>query len=310
MRATYGESFRAPSIGQLTDVPGATPVSLSNGSRTILTLILTGGNPSLAPETAKSWTGGFDFSPSSHPGLKISGTLFRTDFEGRIGRPAINYLSTILTAADLTPFRTFVAPATSAADLALVKSYLANASAAAQALHPPENYGAIGDARYANAGAFTVEGVDGQLAYRLNLGDDTVDLSGNASWLFHYKRKVTPTSTPVELAGVVGFPADLRARASATWTHKAFATTLSVNHTGDLRTETSRRMASLTTADLQVRWTAAPSGPWRGAAVTLSVQNLFDRDPPFYDAPQVVGFDATNYDPNGRVVSLQLTKAW
>lgn len=311
LRATYGESFRAPSIGQLTDAPGATPVNLSNGSRNVLTLILIGGNPSLKPETAKSWTGGFEYAPLAHPSLRLSGTLFRTEFEGRIGRPAINYLSTILTASDLAPFRTLVSPASNSADLALVKSYLANASAAAQALYPAEAYGAIGDARYVNAGAFTVQGVDLTGAYRLDLGEDRLDLSGNLSWLLNYQRKVTAASTSAELAGMPGFPADLRARASATWTHQAFATTLTLNHIGDLRTDTGRRMAAMTTADVQLRWTpSVKAGPWRGMAVSLTVQNLFDKDPPFYDAPQIVGFDATNYDPSGRVVALQLTKAW
>lgn len=311
LRGTYGESFRAPSIGQLTDAPGATPVTLNNGTRNVLTLILIGGNPNLSPETAKSWTGGFEYAPLAHPGLHLSGTLFRTEFEGRIGRPAINYLSTILTAADLAPFRTLVSPASSSTDLALVKSYLANASVAAQALYPAEAYGAIGDARYVNAGAFTVEGVDLAAAHRLTLGEDRLDLSGNLSWLLHYRRKVTSASTTAELAGMPGFPADLRARASATWTHQAFATTVSLNHIGDLHTDSGRRMASLTTADVQVRWApSARSGPWRGTAVSLTVQNLFDKDPPFYDAPQIVGFDATNYDPSGRVVALQLTKAW
>lgn len=311
LRATYGESFRAPSIGQLTDAPSATPVNLSNGSRPVLTLILIGGNPKLAPETAKSWTGGFEYAPLRHPEIKLSGTLFRTEFEGRIGRPAINYLSTILTASDLAPFRTLIAPTTNAADLALVKSYLASASAAAQALYPAEAYGAIGDARYVNAGAFTVEGIDLTGGYRLDLGADRVDFNGNLSWLMHYKRKITSASNSAELAGVAGFPADLRARASATWTHQAFATTLALNHIGDLHTDTGRRMKPLTTADLQVRWApSVKSGAWRGTAVSLTVQNLFDQDPPFYDAPQIVGFDATNYDPSGRVIAVQLTKAW
>ena len=311
VRGTYGESFRAPSIGELTDLQGATPVRLSNGSAPVLTLILYGGNPQLKPESAKSWTVGADFKPQSVPGLTLSGTVFRTAFDQRIGRPAINYLSTILTAADLAPFRTTIAPTTNPADLALVTAYLKNASPAAQALFPPQAYGAIGDARYVNAGAFTVEGLDLVGGYSRRIGKDTLDINANLSWILHYKRKVTAASTPVELAGFAGYPADLRARASATWTHGDLATTVTLNHTGDLQTEASRRVKALTTADLQLRWSPkAQAGLWRGTAVTLTAQNLFDQDPPFYDAPQVVGYDATNFDPNGRVVAVQLTKAW
>jgi len=311
-RATYGESFRAPSIGEVTDPQGASPVRLTNGSVTVLTLILTGGNPNLRPETAKSWTTGFEYAPLAHPGLKLSGTLFETKFENRIGRPAVNYLSTILTAADLAPFRTLVSPTTSASDLALVKGYLAKASSTAQALYPPEAFGAIGDARYVNAGAFTVKGLDLTGSYRAHLGSDPLALNGNLSWLLDYRRKITAASAPVELAGLAGYPADLRVRVSATWTHGPFNTTASLNHIGDLSTERpGPRLAALTTADLQVQWSPDfRSGPWRGLAVALTVQNLFDKDPPFYDAPQYVGYDAANYDPTGRVVALQLTKAW
>lgn len=311
-RATYGESFRAPSIGEVTDPQGASPVRLSNGAAPVLTLILTGGNPNLAPETAKSWTTGLEYTPLAHPGLRLSATLFKTRFENRIGRPAVNYLSTILTAPDLAPFRTFVTPATNAADLALVKAYLANASAAAQALYPAEAFGAVGDARYVNAGVFSVQGLDLTGSYRGRLGTDPLVFNANLSWLTHYRRKITTASRPVELAGLASYPADLRARLSATWTHGAFNTTAALNHTGDLHTEQgARRMAPLSTIDLQIQWSPeARSGPWRGTAVALTVQNLFDTDPPFYDAPQYVGYDAANYDPSGRVVALQLTKAW
>ena len=40
------------------------------------------------------------------------------------------------------------------------------------------------------------------------------------------------------------------------------------------------------------------------------MQNLFDRAPPFYDAPEGVAYDAANANVMGRFVSLQLTKAW
>ena len=47
-----------------------------------------------------------------------------------------------------------------------------------------------------------------------------------------------------------------------------------------------------------------------GTGLTLTVQNLFDRAPPFYDAPEGVAYDAANANVMGRFVSLQLTKAW
>ena len=45
-------------------------------------------------------------------------------------------------------------------------------------------------------------------------------------------------------------------------------------------------------------------------SLALTAQNAFDKDPPFYDSRLGVGYDPANYDPTGRLVALQLTKAW
>jgi iron complex outermembrane receptor protein len=47
-----------------------------------------------------------------------------------------------------------------------------------------------------------------------------------------------------------------------------------------------------------------------GLTWSLNVQNLFDSGPPFYDNPLAIGYDPANADPLGRMVTLQLTKAW
>lgn len=311
LKGTYGRSFRAPSLGELTDAQKATPVNLTVNGANILTLLLYGGNPDLRPETATAWSVGLDYAPRAHPGLRLTATLFDTQFRQRIGQPAINNLSTVLTAADLAPFRQFISPASNAADLARVQAYLRLATSAAASLYQPQAYQAIADARYVNTGVFAVRGLDLTGSYQTRLRNDPVVFSGNLSWLLSASRKITAAASKTELAGTVENPADLRARVSAAWTHGPFTSTLSLNHTGDLTTTTGGRLATQTTADLQLQWTArAERGPWRGLTLALTAQNLFDADPPFYDSPQGVGFDAANYDVMGRVVALQLTKAW
>lgn len=309
-KATFGRSFRAPSLGELNERTNATPVTLSASGASVLTLLLYGGNPDLEPETARSWTTSLDYAPAHGP-VRLSATLFDTKFENRIGQPAINNLSTVLTASDLAPFRQFVNPVSSASDLALVQSYLRYASSGAAASYPPQAYRAIADARYVNAGAFEVRGLDVSGRYRLSVRGDPVVLDGNLSWLMSYSRKITTAAQKTELVGIAENPADLRARVSAAWTHGPVTSSLSLNHTGDLHTSAGRRLPSQTTVDLQLQYAApAKDGPLRGVNLSLTVQNLFDRDPPFYDSPQGVGFDAANYEPTGRLVALQLTKAW
>jgi len=309
-KATFGRSFRAPSLGELNDPTKATPVTLTANGASVLTLLIYGGNPDLKPETAVSWTAGLEYAPTGRP-VRITATLFDTKFENRIGQPAINNLSTVLTAADLAPFRQFVSPASSASDLALVQSYLQFATSSTAALYPPQSYRAIADARYVNAGTFEVRGLDLSGSYKLSVRDEPVVLSGNLSWLMSYSRKISSIAQKTELVGTAENPADLRARVSAAWTHGPLTSSLSLNHIGDLHTSAGARLASQTTADVQLQYASpAKAGPMRGMTLALTVQNLFDSDPPFYDSPQGVGFDAANYEATGRLVALQLTKAW
>lgn len=309
-KATFGRSFRAPSLGELTDPTKATPVSLTANGTNVLTLLVYGGNPDLRPERAQSWTAGLEYAPAGRP-FRLNATLFDTKFENRIGQPAANNLSTVLTAEDLSPFRQFVNPIGSANDLALVQRFLAYAPSSTAALYPAQAYRAIADARYVNTGTFEVRGLDLTGSYSLSVRGDPLILGGNLSWLTSYSRKITSVAKKTELAGTAENPADLRARVSAAWTHGAVTTSLMLNHTGDFATIDGKRLPSFTTADLQVQVISpAKTGPFGGVSVSLTVQNLFDQDPPFYDSPRGVGFDAANYEPTGRVVALQLTKAW
>ena len=311
VKATYGKSFRMPSLVELSDPEYATPVNLTVNGANVLTLLVTGGNPNLQPEKADSWTTGVEFAPASHPQLRLSATYFDTNFKGRIAQPGQSYMSTVLTAADLAPFRQFVTPSSSAADLALVQSFLKYAPSSTSALYPATAYQAVADGRYVNAGGFEVRGLDLTGAYGFEIAGDPIQLNANISWLISYARKLTPLAKPTELAGIAENPADLRARVSAAWTHGPFTTNLALNHTGDLRTKTGLRMAPLTTADLQIQYAPkAVDGVFKGVSVALTVQNLFDKDPPFYDSPQGLGLDSANYDAVGRIVALQLTKAW
>lgn len=311
LKGTYGRSFRAPSLSEMTDPQRATPINLTVNGANVLTLLLYGGNPDLRPETATSWSTGLEYAPSAHPELRVTATLFDSKFRQRIGQPALNNLSTVLTASDLAPFRQFVDPAGNATDLARVQTYLQLASSAAASLYPPQAYRAIADARYVNTGAVAVRGLDLTGSYRLTAHHDPVVLSGNLSWLMSYTRRITTAAQKTQLVGTVENPADLRARVSAAWTHGPLTSTLSLNHTGDLDLPSGARLPSQTTADLQVQYSPpAKVGPLRGLTLALTAQNLFDANPPFYDSPQGVGFDPANYDVMGRVVALQLTKTW
>lgn len=310
IKGSYGTSFRAPSLPELHSPFIISPLELTYGAGDVPTLFFQGGNSALKPETAKSWTGGVTFTPATNPGLTLGLSVYRTRFTNRIASPVISSIAQALTSPDLAPFRTFVSPATSAEDRAKVEALMNSPNAMNTGIYDATDYRAIVEARNVNTGSLEVQGLDATAAYETTVAGDPLSLNASISWLTRYQRKTTPTSVETELAGHAGFPADLRARIAATWTHDDFGATVGLNHLGDSTAETGRRIKPWTTIDAQFRWQPKTLLGVTGLTGTLNVQNLFDTPPPFYDNPLAVGYDPANADPLGRMVMLQLTKAW
>lgn len=309
LKASYGTSFRAPALTELSDPQIFAPTTITSGSNQTIVMILYGGNPDLKPETATSRALTLDLAPPAWTGFKASVTMFDTKFTNRIGQPGNEYLDRVLTSAEFAPFLTRVSPATNAADRARIQALIDDPRSYAQGVFPAEAYGAIIDGRFVNTGQLRVRGVDVSAQYEARLGQDPLRLSADLSWLSDYQRKITPGSEAVERAGYAGEPADFRARYAAAWTHGRLTTTASLNHVGDLSTDTGARVKAWRTVDLNLSY-GFKASRLDGSRLTLNIQNLFDADPPFYDAPVAVGYDPANADPLGRLVTLQLTKTW
>ena len=62
-----------------------------------LVLAMQGNNPDLKPETAKSWTTGFDVVPEFDPEFALSATYYSIDYTGQITVPDSADPSSILT---------------------------------------------------------------------------------------------------------------------------------------------------------------------------------------------------------------------
>ena len=311
MRATYGESFRAPALQELFDAPINSPILFTAAGRQVLALALQGGNPTLQPETAITWTAGVDYDPVPVPGLRLSATWFRTVFEDRIDRPVSQNVAGALTDPRFTPFVTLISPATSAADRQLIEALLADpATTTSQGVFPPEAYGAVVEIRNVNTGALEVEGIDLQASYARDLADGRLGLSLNTSWLLDYRQQLTPTSAWQELAGMATYPAEFRGRLSADYSRGPWSLGLAANHIGAFEDALGNDIDRLTTFDAYGRLTGAPGSRLSGLTLALNVRNLFDTDPPFYDNPLGFAFDASAHDAVGRFVSLQLTRRW
>ena len=309
LRANYGRSFRAPALRELNDAASASPSILPRGSSQILSMILYGGNPNLEPEEADTWTAGFEIKPGGVPGLRLGVNVFRTDFDNRIGQPALESILTALSDPSLVPFVRPLDPANNAADRAAVQAILDLPTTNLRDLFPATSYGAIVDARYVNTARVQVEGLDLSAGYGFSLEDNAFDLDANLTWLERFDAQPTPTSPTVSQLDRPNFPVGLRGRTSASWSRGSWTVAPSLNYVSDYADLTGRRIGSWTTADVLVRF-APDAGLLEGTAVSLTVQNLFDRDPPFYDAPEGIAYDAANANVLGRFISLQLTKSW
>lgn len=309
VRASRGQSYRAPALREINDAPSASPTYLPRGGQQILSMILYGGNPELEPESAETLTWGVEYSPASIEGLSLGFTRFRTDFDNRIGQPAFENILVALTDPALAPFARPIDPGASEADRAEIQAILDLPTTGLADMFPAEAYGAIVDARYVNTASLLLEGVDLTARYSLETGGGTLSLDGSLTWLDRFDTRATPTSPVVSGVDRPNAPAALRWRTSAGWARGPWQASAALNHVGGYPDEAGGRIGSWTTVDGQIAWEPL-AGPLAGLTVQLSARNLFDRDPPFYDAPQGVGYDPANTSVLGRSIALQITRRW
>lgn len=311
-RASYGESFRAPSLPELNGRYQLAPTVVSDGANNVIAIVQFGGNRDLAPETAESTTAGFVWTPSGVEGLRVEANWFRIDFNNRISQPASENINGALIDPSLAPFVTLVNPGSDAADLTLIQSLLDEPGNLLPDIFPAESYGAVIDARFVNAATLIVEGIDASVSYRFDVGGGSANLQGGFTYLDKYDRQVTPTSSFDRLLGTPQFPASWRGRAGGLWSRGRVSLGFHANYVGGSNDPVSGdEIGDWLTFDGQARVDLSSGrGPDRDLSLTLNVLNLLNEDPPFYDASRGIGFDAANTNILGRQVSLQLVKRW
>lgn len=308
VRASYGSSYRAPSLQQRSapSVTSGTFLAREGGGQALV-LYLYGGNPALKPETADTWTTGVEWRPGSATTLSL--TYFDTRFEDRISQPVTENLSTALIDPTLSPFVRFLDPAGNADDRALVTAYITAPDYPLGGQFPVESYQALVDGRWVNAASVIVRGLDVSGRTTITRGDQRIAAEASASYLLDYETRTTGAAPSVDALGRVGRPQRLRARAGATWSRGAWSAGLFANHVSAGRDVSNRAVESWTTADARLAWSPSASS-LGGLEAALSIQNLFDRAPPFYDAAGGFGFDPGQANPYGRMVALQLIRRW
>ncbi|RYY28701.1 MAG: TonB-dependent receptor [Sphingomonadales bacterium] len=315
LRASYGRSFRAPFFNELVGAGNATyqpvylPDPMSPTGQT-LALALLGFRPGLGPEKATSWTAGIDFEPRLIPGLRLSTTWFHIAYRDRIASASYDIFN-FLERRDIYGELVDETP-----DLATIEAYFADPN-----LNNPLGVAAgdiqvIADGRTFNLSQVTLRGIDLDASYRQPVGHAIITVSLSGSRLLDIDQRVTASAPIVDVVGTLGNPVKLRLRGRLGFEAGPFDGGLSVQHSSGYRNATvmpAERVKSWTTFDLQLGARVAGNGEGRDVRLAFSVNNLFDRDPPyvqFRTASSVLGYDPEQASAIGRQFALQAIVRW
>jgi iron complex outermembrane recepter protein len=316
LRSTWGQAFRAPNLNDLDSTQQLLVFDLPNPaspSSTSPVLVQTGGNPSLKPETADSFSVGMDYwSPARN--LELSSTFFDIRYNNRLMLLPNPFaaLSDPLEAA-------FVIRSPSASSVqSLYNSYPSDEIV--NVTGSPFNASAIQaivDYRLINISRQTARGADLTANYKIGTVSNGGALFANVAYL-DLTEQDAPQAPTQTLSGLAFYPARLRTRAGATWTLRAWSLTGTVNYLGretNIEIEPSQSVGSWTTVDASLHY--APTLPrfLSGLRLSLAAINLFDRNPPRVLIPpatlgSTLNYDSSNTSPLGRFVSVSVSKEW
>lgn len=317
-RATYGTSFRAPSlvdtseqihnifIQNLTDPAG--PGGITRG------IYHNGGRASLKPEEATTWSVGLDWAPmGALQGLTASLTYYDVDYSDRIDV----VLNTALTNASVYGPYVIRRPdasdaAGTAAFNALVQSFLSNPDLQSPA-EPVTNINAIIDGRRANLGSMKQQGIDLKLGYSFNTSFGDWRLGFDAAKILDLTRATAPGLPFVDVLDTYSNPVDLRARASVGWRLNGWSANAYLNYVDSYRNTAispNVEVDSYKSLDASIVYDFGEErGVLSGVSLSVNGQNILDEDPPVV-LNGIVSWDNQNVSPLGRFVSFVLTKRW
>jgi len=313
LRATAGKSFKAPSFFQ-TLYPSQMYLldAFFYGGTTGEVLVSSGGNRDLKPETSKSWTAGFDWSPSGARGLTVSVTYFDIDYANRIVTP-ISAPGEALSNPIFAPF--VISTPTEAQQAALIESAISFDNYSSAPTYDPASVVAYIEDRSVNASRETARGADFNIrkAFQGDFGHIALSAGGT---VLNLKRQLIPTVGAETLSGTLFYPARLRGQASVAWTRDAYSASATVNYVSPERDTNSGPdvgIGTWTTLNLNLAYRfGQSSGALSGVDLELSINNALDRAPPraLGAAIQTSGlyFDSANASVVGRYVAVTLRK--
>ena len=310
LRGTWSTSFKAPRLIQLASAREfflpLTLVDPSSPTGKTNTLVEYGANPELKPETATVFTIGGDVSLPGE--LTASATYFNIDYNNRIA-PAGPTGNPFAVLQFPTQWASVITRNPSAQQI----STFCSSPLLVGSCPGPTTIGAIADLRLLNLARVQVQGLDLSLKKSFLFGADKVDLGLAGTYNFQVGQQVTATLPEVELVGTYANLPDFKGTLTAAWSRGPWRASAALNYLSSSHDPSSTKhpsIAAWVTLDVGVEYRfEAASGLLRGVELRANIVNIADQSPPFADV-SAFGYDPTNANPYGRIVSVQLTKNW
>ena len=341
IRAQWGKSFSAPSLA---DSANASPTTATWSTGTVFSsvfvtaaaistlqslgypaptaanpwiLTLGGGSNNLKPQTAQTWSVGFDLDPFE--GARASLTYWNIKMEDIIAAPVgtassnpSSYFQNFLSSYKINPSQADIAALLSQATINITSP--CNADPAQQ----PACLYVIEYNTTQNLGKFRKAGLDFAVSYRTNTGFGSVDFSSSGTYLLHRQQSVAASAplidqilqgqSRLQLRTSVGAQIE-RLRAQVTWNHTAGFDISPANPglTGIYPAQS--HYDAFNTVDLFFKYDFGGEGATKDLALTLGVNNLFDAAPSVRYVGGTLPFVGyTNGSTIGRLVQLGFSK--
>jgi iron complex outermembrane receptor protein len=314
LRSTWGQAFKAPDLYESDSVPQLAILDFADPAAPggiAPTLVRSGGNPSLQPETANAWSLGVDYSDPAVNGFQVSATAFQIKYRNRISQITTPY------AAYTDPAnRFFITPSSSAGFAQSVFNGYPPNQVFNETGSPfnPGSIVAVVDGRLVNVARQTTQGEDINAGYKIDTGAGTALLFLSGTFL-DLTQQDTPQSPEQTLTGIAFYPPKFRMRAGVTWAPGSWAFTGTLNYLAresNTQVTPSEQVSSWTTVDASIRYTPAFHGAFAGLHFSVAAINVFDRDPPYINITYIPGlnYDSSNTSALGRFIRLQVSKEW
>jgi iron complex outermembrane recepter protein len=310
VRGTYSKSFKAPKLVELDESRNfsalsvqANPASSTGYSEVLLWF---GSNSALHDERASTWTVSTELKDRAR-GLTFGLTYFNLKNEDRVD--PLDFSASLLEDPAFSDLIIRDPSSEERQSVCRADRFIGNPE---DCLKAP--VAALIDMRLANVDFVKTSGIDILMAYEGQGRYGRFEADFNASYLLQFS-KGRYHSAVTSLLDTAGHPLRFRARGDLLWELGPIGVTSAVNYTGAYRDTLSRperQVAAWLTWDAGFRYRLGneAGSRFRDLSLELSVQNVFNRQPPFLNNPIGVGYDPENADLLQRFVGLGLWKTW